>query len=144
VLGSPYGIYKLSPSGLSDHFPIVVHALRLISHFGGVWCLPRYPLSSPYRQALSKRVVDRCWRGCKSRFYNRRLIPTSPTPRIISMPFLTHISLIVRDYDEAITFYSRLGFEVVEDTFISQQQKRWVTIRPPPPQPLSSSTSAER
>ena len=50
----------------------------------------------------------------------------------------------MRDYDEAITFYSRLGFEVVEDTFIPEQQKRWVTIRPPPPQPLSSSSAAEQ
>jgi len=51
------------------------------------------------------------------------------------MPYLAHISLLVRDYDEAIAFYSRLGFEVVEDTFIPEQQKRWVTIRPPPPPP---------
>ena len=59
------------------------------------------------------------------------------------MPYLAHVSLVVRDYDEAIAFYSRLGFEVVEDTVIPEQQKRWVTIRPPPPQPLSSSTSVE-
>jgi catechol 2,3-dioxygenase-like lactoylglutathione lyase family enzyme len=49
----------------------------------------------------------------------------------------------VRDYDEAIAFYSRLGFEVVEDTIIPEQQKRWITIRPPPAQPLSSGTLAE-
>jgi len=59
------------------------------------------------------------------------------------MPYLAHVSVVVRDYDEAIAFYSRLGFEVVEDTVIPEQQKRWVTIRPPPPQPLSSSTSME-
>jgi catechol 2,3-dioxygenase-like lactoylglutathione lyase family enzyme len=56
------------------------------------------------------------------------------------MPYLAHISLLVRDYDEAIAFYSRLGFEVVEDTPIPEQSKRWVTIRPPA-QPLSSETS---
>jgi catechol 2,3-dioxygenase-like lactoylglutathione lyase family enzyme len=67
-----------------------------------------------------------------------------PYSEVTTMPYLAHISLLVRDYDEAITFYSRLGFEVVEDTFIPDQQKRWVTIRPPPPQPLSSSPSAER
>jgi hypothetical protein len=86
-------------------------------------------------------------RGYKSIFYSydSRLIFTALTPRIIAMPFLAHISLLVHDYDEAITFYSRLGFEVVEDTFIPQQQKRWVTIRPPPPpQPLSSSRQIER
>jgi catechol 2,3-dioxygenase-like lactoylglutathione lyase family enzyme len=59
------------------------------------------------------------------------------------MPYLAHVSLLVRDYDEAITFYSRLGFEVVEDAFIPEQQKRWVTIQPPPPQPSSRSTSVE-
>jgi catechol 2,3-dioxygenase-like lactoylglutathione lyase family enzyme len=59
------------------------------------------------------------------------------------MPYLAHVSLLVRDYDEAIAFYSRLGFEVVEDTVIPEQQKRWVTIRPPPPHALSSNTSAE-
>jgi catechol 2,3-dioxygenase-like lactoylglutathione lyase family enzyme len=47
------------------------------------------------------------------------------------MPYLAHISLLVRDYDEAIAFYSRLGFELVEDTFIEEQNKRWVIIRPP-------------
>jgi len=57
------------------------------------------------------------------------------------MPYLAHISLLVRDYDEATAFYSRLGFEVVEDTFIPEQQKRWVIIRPPPSQPLSRSSS---
>lgn len=60
------------------------------------------------------------------------------------MPYLAHISLLVRDYDEAIAFYSRLGFELVEDTFIPEQKKRWVIIRPPSAQPPSSSTSAER
>lgn len=47
------------------------------------------------------------------------------------MPYLAHVSLLVRDYDEAIAFYLRLGFEVLEDTFISEQNKRWVVIRPP-------------
>jgi catechol 2,3-dioxygenase-like lactoylglutathione lyase family enzyme len=59
------------------------------------------------------------------------------------MPHLAHISLLVRDYDEAITFYSRLGFELVEDTVIPEQQKRWVTIRMPPSPMPSSGASAE-
>jgi catechol 2,3-dioxygenase-like lactoylglutathione lyase family enzyme len=49
------------------------------------------------------------------------------------MPHLAHISLLVREYDEAIDFYTRLGFTLVEDTFIAAQQKRWVVIRPPVP-----------
>ncbi|MDT8760366.1 VOC family protein [Sphingomonas psychrotolerans] len=48
------------------------------------------------------------------------------------MPHLAHIALIVRDYDEALAFYiGKLGFTLVEDTPIPEQNKRWVTIRPP-------------
>jgi catechol 2,3-dioxygenase-like lactoylglutathione lyase family enzyme len=48
------------------------------------------------------------------------------------MPHLAHIALVVRDYDEAIAFYTgRLGFTLVEDTYQPEQDKRWVTIRPP-------------
>ena len=42
------------------------------------------------------------------------------------------VSLLVRDYDEAIGFYvGTLGFTLVEDTFIPEQDKRWVIIAPP-------------
>ena len=48
------------------------------------------------------------------------------------MPHLAHIALIVRDYDEALAFYvGTLGFTLVEDTYQPEQNKRWVTIRPP-------------
>jgi catechol 2,3-dioxygenase-like lactoylglutathione lyase family enzyme len=44
---------------------------------------------------------------------------------------IAHIALVVRDYDEAIDFYvSRLGFELVEDTYQPEQDKRWVVVRP--------------
>ena len=44
------------------------------------------------------------------------------------------ISLVVRDYDEAIDFYiRRLGFQLVEDTPVGDF-KRWVVIKPPGPQ----------
>jgi catechol 2,3-dioxygenase-like lactoylglutathione lyase family enzyme len=43
-----------------------------------------------------------------------------------------YIALVVRDYDEAIDFYvRRLGFTLVEDTFIEAQRKRWVLVEPP-------------
>lgn len=42
------------------------------------------------------------------------------------------VALVVRDYDEAIEFYvDRLGFRVVEDTYIAAQDKRWVVVAPP-------------
>ena len=48
------------------------------------------------------------------------------------MPHLAHIALVVRDYDEALAFYvGKLGFALVEDKSVPEQNKRWVTIRPP-------------
>jgi catechol 2,3-dioxygenase-like lactoylglutathione lyase family enzyme len=42
------------------------------------------------------------------------------------------VSLVVRDYDEALAFYvDKLGFELIEDSFVSEQNKRWVVIGPP-------------
>ncbi len=44
---------------------------------------------------------------------------------------IAHIALIVRDYDEAIAFYTgKLGFTLVEDIDQPEQGKRWVTIAP--------------
>ncbi|MFZ0501468.1 MAG: VOC family protein [Steroidobacteraceae bacterium] len=42
------------------------------------------------------------------------------------------VSLVVRDYDEAIDFYvNRLGFTLVQDARIEAQNKRWVVVAPP-------------
>ncbi len=42
------------------------------------------------------------------------------------------VSLLVRDYDEALGFYvGKLGFELMEDTYIAEQDKRWVVVKPP-------------
>jgi catechol 2,3-dioxygenase-like lactoylglutathione lyase family enzyme len=44
---------------------------------------------------------------------------------------IAHIALVVRDYDEAIAFYvGKLRFELVEDTYQPEQDKRWVVVRP--------------
>ena len=44
---------------------------------------------------------------------------------------LTHVALVVRDYDEAIGFYvGTLGFELVDDTCQPAEDKRWVVVRP--------------
>lgn len=41
------------------------------------------------------------------------------------------IAVVVRDYDDAIRFYvDTLGFELVEDTYQPEQDKRWVVVRP--------------
>ena len=45
---------------------------------------------------------------------------------------IVHVALVVRDYDEAIEFYTkRLRFTLVEDTFQPEQNKRWVVVSPP-------------
>lgn len=45
---------------------------------------------------------------------------------------IVHIALVVRDYDEAIAFYvDTLGFELIEDTYQPEQDKRWVVVAPP-------------
>jgi catechol 2,3-dioxygenase-like lactoylglutathione lyase family enzyme len=47
---------------------------------------------------------------------------------------LAHVALVVRDYDEAIGFYTqKLGFTVVEDSYQPEQDKRWVLVAPPGP-----------
>lgn len=45
---------------------------------------------------------------------------------------IVHIALIVKDYDEAIEFYTKkLHFILVEDTYQPEQDKRWVVVSPP-------------
>jgi catechol 2,3-dioxygenase-like lactoylglutathione lyase family enzyme len=44
---------------------------------------------------------------------------------------LGYIALVVRDYDEAIAFYTKkLEFRLIEDTELGNG-KRWVRVRPP-------------
>ena len=45
---------------------------------------------------------------------------------------IVHVALVVRDYDEAIEFYTvKLNFELIEDTYQAEQGKRWVVVSPP-------------
>jgi catechol 2,3-dioxygenase-like lactoylglutathione lyase family enzyme len=44
---------------------------------------------------------------------------------------IAHIALVVKDYDEAIRFYTeKLNFIIIEDTVLTDS-KRWVLIAPP-------------
>jgi catechol 2,3-dioxygenase-like lactoylglutathione lyase family enzyme len=48
------------------------------------------------------------------------------------MQYISLTALVVRDYDEALKFYvGTLGFELIEDTYIAEQNKRWVVVAPP-------------
>ncbi|MCC3863427.1 VOC family protein [Terrisporobacter petrolearius] len=45
---------------------------------------------------------------------------------------IVHIALVVKDYDEAIDFYTKkLHFTLIEDTYQPDQDKRWVVVSPP-------------
>ncbi len=45
---------------------------------------------------------------------------------------IIHVALVVRDYDEAIAFFTeKLRFTLVEDTYQPEQDKRWVVVAPP-------------
>ena len=45
---------------------------------------------------------------------------------------IIHIAIVVKEYDEAIDFYvNKLKFELVEDTYQPEQDKRWVVVSPP-------------
>ena len=41
-------------------------------------------------------------------------------------------AIVVREYDEALAFYvGTLGFTLVEDRYVPEQDKRWVVVAPP-------------
>jgi catechol 2,3-dioxygenase-like lactoylglutathione lyase family enzyme len=43
-----------------------------------------------------------------------------------------YVTVIVADYDDAIQFYvDTLGFNLIEDTYMPAQNKRWVLVAPP-------------
>ena len=43
---------------------------------------------------------------------------------------ITHFAVVVKDYDEAIAFYTqKLNFNLIEDTILSET-KRWVLVAP--------------
>ncbi|MCP3914557.1 MAG: VOC family protein [bacterium] len=45
---------------------------------------------------------------------------------------LAQVALVVGDYEEALAFYvGVLGFELIEDTPVPEQDKRWVVVAPP-------------
>ena len=45
---------------------------------------------------------------------------------------IVHVALVVKEYDEAIEFFTKtLDFSLVEDTYQPDQDKRWVLVCPP-------------
>ena len=55
---------------------------------------------------------------------------TSESPVFTMKQTIGHVALVVRDYDEAIEFFTqKLRFRLIED--IAQEGKRWVLVAPP-------------
>jgi uncharacterized glyoxalase superfamily protein PhnB len=49
----------------------------------------------------------------------------------MTMQYLGLVTIVVRDYDEAISYYRDvLGFSVLEDEYQPAQDKRWVVVSP--------------
>ena len=50
---------------------------------------------------------------------------------MVPCQFLSAITILIADYDDAIAFYvGVLGFDLIEDTRLSDK-KRWVLVAPP-------------
>jgi len=55
----------------------------------------------------------------------------NPHNRLRILQSIAHLALLVREYDEAIAYFTRsLGFDLVEDTDLGGG-KRWVRVAPP-------------
>ena len=55
-------------------------------------------------------------------------------------PSLAHIAIVVRDYDEAIAWFTqKLGFTLLADQHQPEQDKRWVLVAPPDSGPDAAS-----
>ena len=52
--------------------------------------------------------------------------------KVLMKQSIVHIALVVKDYDEAIEFYTKkLNFSLIEDSYQIEQDKRWVVVAPP-------------
>ena len=59
------------------------------------------------------------------------LLITPPKNNAEMKQHIAHIALLVKEYDEAIRFYTeKLGFVLIEDTAL-EDGKRWVLVAPP-------------
>ena len=101
--------------------------MNLFGRFGGRIARSQLPAPANVRFDCSPRAGH--FFGLALGLASRRQFP--PNPRVQQR--LGYISLLVRDYDEAIAYYTNvLGFRLVEDTPLAPG-KRWVLVVPPGP-----------
>ncbi|HUP51917.1 MAG TPA: VOC family protein [Longimicrobiales bacterium] len=56
--------------------------------------------------------------------------PVQPESRVARRS-IAQVALVVRDYDEAIEFFTKvLDFVLLEDLYVAAQDKRWVRVGP--------------
>jgi len=80
--------------------------------------------------ALHSQYLRNAWHDILTFGQLRSEWLTATSPAIKRSIGLT--ALLVRDYDEALEFFvGILGFDLIEDTYIAEQDKRWVVIAPP-------------
>lgn len=92
-------------------------------------CLTLHPLSSTFASDEKERLFflyTKGYLGTRSHF-------AKPIPEAFRMnQSIVHIAVVVWDYDEALDFYlNKLDFVLVEDTYLPEQDKRWVVVSPP-------------
>src|SRR5262249_22374761 len=79
-----------------------------------------------------RTAVGRCL-GARTR--RGDILPDPSEPLGENQPMkqsIGQVALVVREYNEAIDFYvGTLGFSLIEDTYIPEQDKRWVVVAPP-------------
>lgn len=74
-------------------------------------------------------VTARCSPALASAVLASAVLASAVASRVQSLGL---ISLVVADYDEALSFYiGKLGFRLVEDSVVPEQKKRWVVVEPP-------------
>ncbi len=86
-----------------------------------------YKLVSPFLPRNDKRSSNLA--------YNERILKTKSLHNRVRTwkQNIVHIALVVKDYDEAIDFYvNKLNFELIEDTYQAEQDKRCKVVVAPP------------
>src|SRR5215468_2604654 len=75
----------------------------------------------------SLRILYICWHLV---YTGRAFVKMVSSEKKVMKQHIAHIALVVRDYDDAIQFYTqKLHFTLVEDTVLSET-KRWVLVAP--------------
>ena len=101
---------------------------ELQNHVKTVTAPYKYPRIVDFVDELPKTISGKIQRKLiRNRDEDEQLRQTTQVEQSIA-----HVALVVRDYDEAIAFYTqKLDFTVVQDIAQPEQQKRWVIIAPP-------------